>query len=106
MTTPPTAPPPSRDPNRLGSSGAGLPVRLADLVGPAAAERTQLRRAADVVAHAEAVGKSPAATVASVMVALDVPELTARRLIAGLGVDDAVRKLRELATYPGADPLG
>lgn len=104
MTIPPT--PPARGPDTHGPARAGRSARLADLVGPAAAERTQLRRAADVLAHAEAVGKSPAATVASVVLALHVPELTARRLIAGLGLDDAVRKLRELATYPRADPPG
>lgn len=77
---------------------------LEDFVGPVMAERIRIGRAADVVANAEAESRTAEETVASVALALDTTNLSARRYIARLSLDDAARKLRGLATYPGEDP--
>lgn len=90
----------SADPFPAGSRS----LRLADLVGVVEAERVAINRAAAVMARAGALRLPASEAVASVMKALGVPELTARRLAAGLDLDSAVRRLRELATYPGAEP--
>lgn len=81
-------------------------ARLEDFVGPVLAERIRIGRAADVVADAEVENWTAEETVASVALALDITNLSARRYIARLSLDDAARKLRGLATYPGEDPPG
>src|SRR5262245_25120379 len=77
------------------------PIRLADFVGLDAAERTQLNRAAAVMARAWALRLTPDEAVSSIRKALRCNELTARRLANGLDLGTVALRLRALATYPG-----